>query len=104
MLTRNQTDAPANGGRIRLGNRSIALPASRLARIALGAALIFGGLFGFLPVLGLWMIPLGLIVLSVDLAPVRRLRRRAQVWLRRRFGRARTAAAPVDRRSAKSRS
>jgi purine-cytosine permease-like protein len=60
------------------------LPASRAARIALGGALIVGGIAGFLPILGFWMLPLGLLVLSVDLAIVRRHRRRAAVWWARR--------------------
>ncbi|SMD06967.1 hypothetical protein SAMN06297251_12347 [Fulvimarina manganoxydans] len=61
------------------------LPRSRPLRIALGVALCIGGILGFLPVLGFWMIPLGLIVLSVDVAPVRRFRRRLAVrWENRR--------------------
>jgi len=39
---------------------------------------------GFLPVLGFWMIPLGLLVLSVDLPAVRRWRRQFTVWWNRR--------------------
>ena len=39
-----------------------------------------GGLLGFLPVLGLWMVPLGLLVLSYDVPGVRRWRRRFEVW------------------------
>ena len=65
---------------LRLGDRRITLPASRLARICIGVLLIIGGILGFLPVLGFWMIPLGILVLSVDLGPVRRARRRFQVW------------------------
>jgi hypothetical protein len=38
--------------------------------------LIGGGVLGFLPILGFWMIPLGLLVLSFDLPQVRRWRRR----------------------------
>ena len=53
-------------------------------RRATGAALIGGGMLGFLPVLGFWMIPLGLVVLSVDSHPIRRRRRRAEVWWGRR--------------------
>ena len=53
-------------------------------RIALGVALILGGFLGFLPVLGFWMVPLGLLVLSIDLAPVRRFRRRMEIWWGRR--------------------
>lgn len=62
----------------------IRLPHSRGLRILLGAALILGGGLGFLPVLGFWMIPLGLAVLSVDLPAMRRLRRRLTVWWHRR--------------------
>jgi hypothetical protein len=64
---------------VRLGNRRITLPSSAGVRIALGVLLVCGGLLGFLPILGFWMIPLGLIVLSVDLPLVRRLRRRMEV-------------------------
>jgi len=77
---------------IRFGDRTIALPTSRLVRTIIGILLVVGGVLGFLPVLGFWMIPLGILVLSVDFAPVRRLRRRAQVkgekFRRRRNGEA----------------
>ncbi|MCV9996994.1 hypothetical protein OE766_01880 [Pararhizobium sp. YC-54] len=68
-----------------IGTWRIRLPQSRLWRLTIGAVLIFGGIFGFLPVLGFWMIPLGLIVLSHDLAFVRRLRRRLSVWWARKW-------------------
>ncbi len=51
----------------------------------LGSTLVVFGLLGFLPVLGFWMIPLGLIILSQDFATIRRFRRRASVWLGRRW-------------------
>ncbi len=56
------------------------MPRSRFMRIVLGALLVVFGIFGFLPVLGFWMIPLGLLILSYELAIVRRWRRRAIVW------------------------
>ena len=56
------------------------LPKSKPLRIGLGLVLVGGGLLGFLPVLGFWMIPLGLLVLSVDLPIVRRWRRQLTVW------------------------
>ena len=46
--------------------------------------LVIGGILGFLPVLGFWMIPLGILFLSVDLHIVRRWRRRMEVRLGRR--------------------
>jgi hypothetical protein len=63
----------------------IRLPHRRGARIALGVGLILGGLLWFLPIVGIWMLPLGVVVLSVDLPRVRRFRRRVSV----RWGRAR---------------
>ncbi|MBM3491796.1 MAG: hypothetical protein FJX68_15405 [Alphaproteobacteria bacterium] len=56
----------------------------RSARVAAGCALVVGGLLGFLPILGFWMVPLGLVVLSVDVPVVRRQRRRLEVWWGRR--------------------
>ena len=41
-------------------------------RLPLGLALVCGGLVGFLPVLGFWMVPLGLILLAQDFPPVER--------------------------------
>ncbi|OBZ94185.1 membrane protein [Pararhizobium polonicum] len=63
-----------------IGSWRMRLPQSRAPRIAMGGGLIFGGMLGFLPILGFWMVPLGLIVLSHDLAFVRRQRRRLSVW------------------------
>ena len=36
-------------------------------RIPLAIGLMIGGLLGFLPVLGLWMLPLGLALVAIDL-------------------------------------
>ena len=45
-------------------------------RLALGVLLILGGLVGFLPVLGFWMIPLGIAVAALDVRLFIRWRRR----------------------------
>ena len=75
--------------KLRFGNRTINLPRNRLARTIIGVALIIFGIFGFLPVLGFWMIPLGLLVLSIDSPWVRRMRREYSVklirWLKANF-------------------
>ena len=67
-----------------LGQRKVRLPGSPLLRQCIGGLLVLGGVLGFLPVLGFWMIPLGALVLSVDNAPIRRLRRKLEVWWGRR--------------------
>jgi hypothetical protein len=70
--------------KVHLFDRHFHLPKSKPIRIGLGILLIAGGLLGFLPVLGFWMIPLGLLVLSVDLPVVRRWRRQFTVWWHRK--------------------
>jgi hypothetical protein len=67
--------------KIKLGNRNFHLPKNRVVRIAIGVLLILLGFVGFLPIVGFWMIPLGLVVLSIDIPVVRRWRRQAQVRL-----------------------
>jgi hypothetical protein len=59
-------------------------PASRWARIPAGVLLIIGGCLSILPVFGLWMLPLGLILLADDIPPLRRGRGRALDWVARR--------------------
>lgn len=46
-------------------------------RIPVGVLLIIGGLLSFLPVLGPWMLPLGLVLLAPNVPFARRLLRRA---------------------------
>ena len=76
----------------KFGAFKIRLPGSLAVRRTLGGALCAGGVLGFLPVLGFWMLPLGVVVLSADSHQVRRLRRRAEVKLEtwRRSRRAQT--------------
>ena len=46
-------------------------------RIPVGLLLMLGGVLGFLPIVGFWMLPLGLAVAALDVAPmIRRLRGR----------------------------
>ena len=70
--------------KIKLLGREFEMPRSRWVRILIGVGLVVLGIFGFLPVLGFWMIPLGLLVLSYEFHVVRRLRRRFVVWRARR--------------------
>lgn len=64
-----------------LGQWTIAIPGTPKARRALGVLLIVGGILGFLPVLGFWMAPLGLFVLSIDSPFLRRVRRKWQIFI-----------------------
>ena len=50
-------------------------------RTVIGVLLMVGGLFGFLPVLGFWMFPLGLAFVALDFPPAQR---RLERWLSRR--------------------
>ena len=64
----------------------------RLVRVPVALLLIAGGIFSFLPVLGLWMLPFGILLLAVDVPFLQRptsaftirLRRRIALWRRRR--------------------
>lgn len=60
-------------------------------RLPLGLLLIAGGFLGFLPVLGFWMVPLGLLLIAIDVPALRAPVSSALVVARRR---ARIAMAP----------
>ena len=49
-------------------------------RAGLGLLAMAGGVLGFLPVLGFWMLPLGFVLVALDIPP---LRRRVLQWLAR---------------------
>ena len=66
--------------KLMMGRMELPMPQSRPARLTVGGLLVLGGCLGFLPVVGFWMVPLGLLVLSHDLATVRRWRRKVTVW------------------------
>lgn len=63
--------------------RWVRQPHMHLVRIPLAILLILGGIFSFLPILGLWMLPLGLAVLAVDVPPLKRPVGNALVRLQR---------------------
>ena len=74
---------------VRFLGRRIPVPRNMLLRVGFGILCVIGGFLGFLPILGFWMLPLGLLILSIDLPPVRRFRRRSEVkvgnMIRQRF-------------------
>jgi hypothetical protein len=71
---------------LKIGSWKFKLPASRVARLGIAIFLIVAGFLGFLPILGFWMIPLGLLIISYDIAVARRARRKLTVWWGRTNG------------------
>lgn len=70
--------------------RLVLRPSMWVVRVPLGLLLMVGGLLGFLPLLGFWMLPLGAMLLAVDFTPIRptvagsvvRGRRKVSLWRR----------------------
>lgn len=56
-------------------------PASRWVRIPAGILLMLGGVFAILPGLGIWMLPLGLLLLAADIPILRKPMARFTIWL-----------------------
>jgi len=57
---------------------------SRWVRVLGGILLIGGSVFSILPLFGLWMLPLGLVLLAEDVPPLRWARDRILDWIERR--------------------
>jgi hypothetical protein len=55
-------------------------PSRIIVRVAVALLLIAGGFLSFLPVLGVWMLPLGLIIISQDLPFLQRPLLRTFQW------------------------
>lgn len=70
-------DLAALQQRLQPMRRRIRSNVPRGLRLLLGILLIIGGLLGFLPILGFWMVPLGIMVAAMDVRLIRR-------WWRRR--------------------
>lgn len=60
-------------------------PSSKLVRIPMAVLLIGGGVFGFLPVLGLWMLPLGLALIAQDVPILQKPTARSLGWIERKW-------------------
>lgn len=81
---------------VRFGSKTFKLPGSKPPRVALGVGFVLLGCVGFLPILGFWMVPVGLLILSADFPAVRRFNRRMTVkivrWWNRVRGRGNSSA------------
>lgn len=60
-------------------------PEARWLRMPAGVLLAAASLLSILPLFGLWMLPLGLVLLAEDVAPLRRGRDRLLAWAERRW-------------------
>ncbi|WP_048879712.1 hypothetical protein [Acidocella aminolytica] len=60
-------------------------PQAKWVRLPVGGALMLGGVFSFLPVLGIWMLPLGAILVGEDIPPVRRATLHGLGWVQQKW-------------------
>ena len=68
-------------------------PSSRLVRIPMAILLILGGIFSILPILGLWMLPLGLVLFAQDVPILQKPIAGMLGWIERKW---------IERQRAKS--
>lgn len=78
-------------GPIRRAYEWLRRPGAAWVRIPLSLVLIFGGFLGFLPILGFWMAPIGLLLLAEDVPMLRRPTLRALAAVQRWWDRWRQA-------------
>ena len=74
-------------------------PSAKVVRIPFGVVMVCGGVLSFLPILGIWMLPLGLMLLAIDVPPLRGpvtgvIIRGSRWWELRRRRKATRAASP----------
>ena len=60
-------------------------PSSRYVRIPMAILLIIGGIFSILPVLGLWMLPLGLLLFAQDVPILQKPMAQMLGWIERKW-------------------
>jgi hypothetical protein len=70
-------------GRLQTTIRWLRRPSRRWVRVPAGVLLIIGSFASILPFFGLWMLPLGLMLLAEDLPSLRRARDRFLDWIER---------------------
>jgi hypothetical protein len=70
--------------RLQSAVRWLRRPSLQWVRLPAGVLLILGSIFSILPIFGLWMLPLGLLLLAEDVAPLRRLTNRVLLGIEQR--------------------
>ncbi|MDB5655879.1 MAG: hypothetical protein JWQ94_3492 [Tardiphaga sp.] len=60
-------------------------PSSKLVRIPLALLLMLGGIFSILPVLGLWMLPLGMLLIAQDVPFFEKPVAQSLGWIERKW-------------------
>lgn len=60
-------------------------PSSIYARVPIAMLLVTGGFLSFLPVLGLWMLPLGLLLFAQDVPPLQKPMVHGLGWIERKW-------------------
>jgi hypothetical protein len=72
--------------------RSLRHPEAKWIRLPVGVLFVLGGIFSILPIFGLWMLPLGLLLMAYDIPVLRKPVGRFTIWavhkwasLRQRF-------------------
>ena len=56
-----------------------------MVRLPIAGLLVLGGIFSFLPVLGIWMLPLGLLLFAQDLPILEKPMAKGLGWIERRW-------------------
>jgi hypothetical protein len=70
-------------GRLQTTVRWLRRPSLGWVRVPAGVLLIAGSFASILPIFGIWMLPLGLLLLAEDIPPLRRVRDRFLDWVER---------------------
>ena len=65
--------------------RNLRHPHAHWMRIPAGVLLVLGGVFSILPFLGIWMLPLGLLLIAYDVPFLREPVGRFTIWSMRRW-------------------
>jgi hypothetical protein len=71
--------------RVARGVRWLRQPGTGWVRVPAAVVLVAGGIVGFLPIIGFWMIPLGLALAARDIPPLQPPLARLLAWVRRKW-------------------